>query len=79
MYERLILWLIFLLGGVLGYRSAEPLLAIVIISMLLTLPRFVKDQGARTLSFMTVVSAANALIFATAAYAVGRGVAWLAI
>jgi hypothetical protein len=78
MYEKLVLWLVFMLGGTLGYRGTEPILAIFVVTTLLTLPRLVRDGGARALSLTMVISGANALIFAGAAYAIGRGLAWLA-
>ena len=77
MYERALLWLVFMLGSTLGYRGAGLVGAVVIVAMLLSLPRLVREPEARTLSLMTAVSAANALLFAGAAYAIGRGIAWL--
>jgi hypothetical protein len=77
MYERLALWLVFALGTTLGYRGAEPVIAVLVVAMLLTLPRFVKVPEARTLSLVTVMTGLNAVLFASAAYATGRGIAWL--
>jgi len=77
MLERLILWVIFMAGGTLGYQRAEPVWAVVLVAMLLTLPHFVRNPEARTLSLTTVASGANALFFAAASYGIGRGIAWL--
>jgi len=63
-------------GSFLAYRGA-PAWCIVITAMLLSLPRIALDRAQRQLSTMTVATAANALLFAAAAYAIGRGIAWL--
>ena len=69
-------YMILLTGSFLGYKGA-PTWIIVVSAMLLTLPRFVKDQQAGALSATTALSAANALLFAAASFGIGRGVAWL--
>jgi hypothetical protein len=72
MYEYLLL----LTASWLGYRGASAV-TIVLVAMLLTLPRLAKDQIGKELSVATVMAAANALMFAALAYAVGLGVASL--
>jgi hypothetical protein len=79
MRDKFLLWLTFMLGSTLGYRGAAPVWAVAIVATLLTLPRLATETEARTLSLTTAVSAANALLFAGAAYVVGRVIAWLLV
>ena len=71
-------YLILLADCLLGYKGAGPAMAVVIVTaMLLTLPTFAKDRRAQALTLTGALSAANALLFASLVYAIGRGVALL--
>jgi hypothetical protein len=72
LYEYMIL----LTGSFLAYRGA-PVWIVVVAAMLLSLPRVIRDQQAGSLSLTTAVSAANALLFASASFGIGRVVASL--
>jgi hypothetical protein len=71
-------YLILLVDCLLGYKGAEPAMAIVIITaMLLTLPVIAKDRGSQVLALTGALSAVNGLLFAALVYGIGRGVALL--
>ena len=72
MYEYLLL----LTASWLAYRGA-PASVIILVGLLLSLPRVVRDHTAGELSLTTAVLTANAIIFATAAYFTGVGIALL--
>lgn len=72
MYDYLLL----LIASWMAYRGASGLI-IVVVAMLLSLPRFMRDHNARELSPGTAVAAGNALLFSTLAYCVGLGISHL--
>ncbi len=77
LYTFLYSYMILVGGSWLAYKAVEPAAAVVtVMAMLLTLPVIARDRGAQALSVTAALSAANALLFASLAYGIGRGLAW---
>src|ERR1700694_4284536 len=73
LYTFLYSYLVLVAGGWLAYRAVEPAAAVVIlVATFLTLPVIIKDRGAQAISLTAALSAANALLFASLAYGIGR-------
>jgi hypothetical protein len=73
MYE----WLVLMLGSALGYRGVEPVAAVVITAALLMFPTAQRDIAGPTAKVALALVTANAVLFGTAAYFMGKGIAWL--
>ena len=61
------------------YASSQgaPVFVIIPIATLLTLPNIAKQSDQHVLTITTVAHSVNGLIFATIAYAIGRGIAFV--
>jgi hypothetical protein len=67
-------YLLLCIGGYASYLGAPPI-SILIIATLLALPNVVKPRGQGVIAIEVVAHSVAALIFASAAFAIGRGTA----
>jgi hypothetical protein len=61
------------------YASSQgaPLVVVIPVAMVLTLPNIRKQPSEQVLTMETAAHSLNALVFATIAYAGGRGIAYI--